>query len=147
MAALPPVKFEVNGNTYSCIPHTGMSALDLDNTVSGIWQKLVEKMRSMPRAKEDETPKDGKEGGTLNAERFMKFFDALKLTLSEMKRDDYESIVVDSFSHTVAVGEGKEKDVRLSDGDAIGDHFADHKGDLNIVLLRIWEANRLSPFE
>lgn len=135
MATLGPVNFEVGGHKYSCIPHTGMGALNLDRVVTGIWNKVIGNVRASAGTEDEK------------AERIGKFFDAFSLTLLDMKEEDFERIVVDSFCHTVAIGDGKEKDMKLSDGDTIGDHFADHKGDMNLVLLRIWEANRLSPFE
>lgn len=135
MATLGPVNFEVGGHKYCCIPHTGMKALDLDRVVNGLWQKVIGNIRANAGT-------DGEKD-----ERIGKFLSSFSLTLLDMDEGGFERVVVDSFSHTVAIGDGREPDVKLDSGDAIGDHFADHKGDLNLVLLRIWEANRFTPFE
>ena len=133
--ALEPKTFEVGGYRYSCIPHSGRKSLELNRIVTGLWVKLMGNVRA--RSGEDDE----------QIERLGKFVDALAITFLEMPTDEYENLLGMTFANTVAIGGDKEPDVKLSSVDIVGDHFAEHKTDTHLVMLQIWEANKLSPFE
>lgn len=133
--ALEPKIFEVGGFKYSCIPHGGRKSLELNRIVTGLWVKLMGNV-SAHSGEDDE-----------QSLRLAKFVDALTLTFLEMSPDEYEKLVSMTFENTVAVGNDKEPDLKLASVDIVGDHFADHKTDAHLVMLQIWEANKLSPFE
>lgn len=117
-----PIDFEVNGYQYQTLPIKGMDALELDRKVLGIWSKLLQR----------ETPAADLVSG------FSSVF-------SEMPRKDFEELVLMTLSSTTALGGTGVPNVRLT-GDAIAEHFADHKADFYNVLIAVWEANKLSPF-
>ncbi len=122
MSFTKPIDFEVNGYKYQTIPIKGMDALELDRKVLGIWSKLLR-------------------SGSAEGDAVSQF----SAVFSEMSRTEFENLVFMTLSSTTALGKVGEPDVRLT-GDAVANHFADHKADFYNVLIAVWEANKLSPF-
>lgn len=133
--ALEPVRFTVNGFEYSCIPHTGKQALNLNRIVTGLWTKLMGNVSAKFGSHEEQT------------ERLQKFSEAFSALFLEMDEDKYISLVEKTFANTVYIGKDKEPNIPLRDADVVGDHFADHKSDTELVMLEIWSANKFAPFE
>lgn len=120
-----PVNFEINGESYQLLPHTGFEAIDLDRKVLGVIGRMA------------------RNGGMLDDD--MGAFAALSDTLSEMPSSDYHWLVQTTLK-TVTVTTAGKKNVTLSDADAIAGHFAGRMNDLYTVMLRVWKEEKLSPF-
>lgn len=120
-----PVNFEINGERYQLLPHTGFEAIDLDRKVLGVIGRMA------------------RNGGMLDDD--MGAFAALSDTLSEMPSSDYHWLVQTTLK-TVTVTTAGKKNVTLSDADTIAGHFAGRMNDLYTVMLRVWKEEKLSPF-
>ena len=134
MAALQPVQFEIGGRKYSTIPLTGFDVLDLDRKVADMWVRMANDVKGKDVDREDK----------LAVTKAMS--DALAKELSSMSRDEYRNILEMTFSSTTLIGDKNEKDIRLSDADAVGNAFVGHLLDLPNVIVEVWAANKLSPF-
>lgn len=122
---MEPINFEVNGESYQLLPHTGFEAIDLDRKVLGVIGRMA------------------RNGGFLDDD--IGAFAALSDTLADMPSSEYHWLVHTTLK-TVTVTTSGKKNVTLSDSDIIANHFAGKMNDLYTVMLRVWKEEKLSPF-
>ena len=124
---LEPLNFELGGESYQLLPHTGFAALDLDRKVTALMGRIV----GNAGADSDDFPN--------------RIFVALGSALSEYSPSEYRDIVESTLSRVTVTTTGK-KNVSLSTSDAVAEHFAGRYADLYNLLFKVWELNRFSPF-
>ena len=134
MANLQPVQFEIGGRKYSTIPLTGFDVLDLERKVADMWLRMQKTVKAQDIDGDDKV-------SVSNAMN-----EALAKEMASMSRDEYRNFLELSLSSTTLMGGENERDVRLSDADAVGNAFAGHLLDLPNVIVEVWAANKLSPF-
>lgn len=120
---LKPIDFEVNGEKYQALPHTGFEAMNLDRKVTALFSRVSRK------------------GSKNEAD----FYEAVTEELANYSDDEYRWLVETTFNRTTVLTEGKPH-VRLADMDAIADQFRGKGSELYGILIRIWSEERLTPF-
>lgn len=128
---MEPIDFEHGGESYQLIPHTGFTALNLDRKVTAIFGRVL----ASPGA-ESGLPAD--------ADSFVRLTEAL----GALSDEDYKWLVGTTLSPVTVTTPGK-KNVSLHSGDpmeTIAAHFAGRLGDLNAVMLKVWQLEKLTPF-
>lgn len=128
---LGPLNFEMGGESYQLLPHTGFQALDLDRKVSALFGRLAARVSVEA---EPGTP-------AFSAS----FFAALGEALEAYTPSEYRWLVETTLSRVTVTTPGK-KNFALSTADAAAEHFAGRYAELYNVLFRVWELDRLSPF-
>lgn len=122
---MTPINFEIDGEQYQLLPHTGFEAINLDRKVLGLIGRMA---RSGPEMSDD-----------------MGAFAVLADTLAELGDSEYKWIVGTTLSHVTVITAGK-KNVALSDMDKVAEHFSGKFNDLYAVLIQVWKEEKLSPF-
>jgi hypothetical protein len=122
---MEPINFEINGESYQLLPHTGFEAINLDRKVLGLIGRMA---RSGSELSDD-----------------VGAFAVLADTLSGLGDSEYRWIVGTTLKNVTVVTGGK-KNLALSDMDAISAHFAGKYNDLYSVLVQVWKEEKLSPF-
>lgn len=126
-----PINFEINGMKFQTIPLTGRNVLILN-------QKVLNVVSSFLISASDKKLKSKIAIG----------LDALTSALGSLSEEEYSELIEKTLCTTVAIGkEKKDIDVRLSDLDVIGNVFSEHPMDIYQVLFKIWELNKLGPFD
>lgn len=120
---LQPMDFEINGEKYQALPHTGFEALNLDRKVNALFTSAF------------------KAGAGTDGE----FYAAISGTLAGYSDSDYMWLVETTFNRCTVVTNGKPH-VRLADMDAVAEQFRGKGPELYAAMLRIWKGERLSPF-
>lgn len=122
--------FEINGEKYQLLPHTGFIALNLDRKVTSLFGRMfaVGFGKDIPQEQAS--------------------FLALSEALGNLSDDDYRWLVSNTLSTVTVVTEGKKNFSFNTQNpmDTIANHFAGRHMDLTIVLLKVWELEKFSPF-
>lgn len=124
-----PENFELDGESYQLLPHTGFAALDLDRKVTALFGRLAVATTAEPGS--DEYSRE--------------FFSALGRTLEGYTQREYRDLIESTLSRVTVTTPGK-KNVSLATADAVAEHFAGRYAGLYNVLFKVWELNRFSPF-
>lgn len=120
---LNPIDFELNGEKYQSLPHTGFEALNLDRKVNALFTRVF------------------RAGAATDGE----FYAAITEALSEYSDAEYRWLVETTFNRSTVMTDGKQHR-RLSDMDTIAEQFSGRGSELYAAMLRIWKEEKLSPF-
>ncbi len=121
---LTPIEFEIGGEKYQALPHTGFEALNLDRKVTALFSKVLQS------------------GAKSDGE----FYAAVTGAFSDYSDAEYRWLVETTFNRCTVVTDGKQH-ARLADMDAIAGHFRGKGSELYAAMLNIWRLEKLSPFE
>lgn len=125
MSVKQPVKFTVDGRSYTTIPLTGRDAMKLDKIVT----PLVFSFGSVARK--------------------LKMNDLVILMcekLGSLDDDKFEELRLLTFRGTMFDGSDKEKSFSL-DTDECFEHFQGRLLDMYTVMVNAWQAHKLTPFQ
>lgn len=122
-----PVNFDINGESYQLLPHTGFEAINLYRKVNGAVGNMVV-----------ELPK-GKTDGAAS-------FAAIAAAFDGYDEADFKWLVETTLKNVTVTTPGKKQE-SLSDMDRIADHFAGKLGDMYDLLFEVWNAEKMLPFE
>lgn len=120
-----PQNFELNGESYQALAHTGFTALSLQAKVSALYTALFRENKDLDD---------------------VGLFQALTEKLGSIPEDEFKWLLENSLSNVTVTTAGK-KNVTLKDADAIAAHFQGRSfADLYGLLFKVWELEKLGPF-
>lgn len=122
-----PVSFDLDGEKYQFLPHTGFEAINLYRKVNGAVGNIVSAM-----------PTDRMDG---NAS-----FAAIASAFEGYAEDDFRWLVETTLKNVTVVTPGKKFET-LSSMDAVAAHFEGRLGRMYDLLFEVWDREKMLPFE
>lgn len=120
-----PQNFDLNGESYQLVAHTGFTALNLQAKVSALYTALFRENKDLDD---------------------VGLFQALTEKMGSLPEADLKWILETTLNQTTVTTAGK-KNVTLKDSDAIAAHFEGRSfADLYGLLFKVWELEKLGPF-
>lgn len=124
MSVKDPVKYTVDGRSYTTIPLTGRDSIRLDKMVTPIVFSLGSVSKKLSQG----------DIALLLCEK-----------LGNLSEDKFEEIRRLTFRGTMFDGSDTEKSISL-EGDECYNHFEGRLIDMYNVMVAAWEAHKLTPF-
>lgn len=124
---MTPINFEIDGEQYQLLPHTGFEAMDLYRKVNGTVGDMVNAL-----------PKGGADGAS--------GFAAIASAFSGCNREEFKWLVETTLKNVTVVTPGK-KNITLSDCDTVASHFEGRLGKMYDLLFEVWDKEKMLPFE
>ena len=124
---MQPTNFELDGEKYQLLPHTGFEALDLYRKVNDAIGGIID-APSVP--------------GNEN----QRGFSALSRTFNSYDKDEFKELVEMTLKNVTVVTPGK-KNFALSDVDTISNHFTGRWGKMYDLMFEVWNIEKMLPFD
>jgi len=124
MSVKDPVKYTVDGRSYTTIPLTGRDSIRLDKVVTPIVFSLGTVSKKLTQG----------DIALLLCEK-----------LGNLSEEKFEEIRRLTFRGTMFDGSDNEKSISL-EGDECYNHFEGRLIDMYNVMVAAWEAHKLTPF-
>lgn len=122
-----PVSFDLDGEKYQLIPHTGFEAINLYRKVNGAVGNIVSAM-----------PTDRNDG---NAS-----FAAIASAFEGYSDEDFRLLVETTLKNVTVVTPGKKFET-LSSMEAVAALFEGRLGRMYDLLFEVWDREKMLPFE
>lgn len=129
---MTPIDFEVCGESYQLLPHTGFASFDLARKV----QHFCTNLYSSPRLAGLDSKSD---------EYALEFLNAFSDEIFELSSSEYRSLVENTLCRVTVTTEGK-KNVALGNFEAISAHFGNRYTDMYTVMFKVWILSKFPPF-